>query len=216
MTPWIAACQASLSITKLSFIYISSLQPHPLGAPIPCVSEILWPNQNWEGEVILSAAFAKLDYMNLVLQRAIFPGCMKKLCREKEITYQGRRAQKSNRSEPRGHMKPWIQLSQFHTVLPSCVWVNFLICLSWFKFGNCNFVNGGKLRQAWIIRNWVGNSRGTVIWKTSAQQAAGQSTEGCFYWQGVQRGGWPTTIQAVSSLPWGWREILGRYLLVRR
>ena len=79
VTPWTAACQASLSITKLSFIYISSLQPRPLGAPIPCVSEILWPNQNWEGEVILSAAFAKLDYMNLVLQRAVFPGCMKKL-----------------------------------------------------------------------------------------------------------------------------------------
>lgn len=107
--------------------------------------------------------------MSLAVQRAIFPGCMKKLrAGEKEVTYQGRRAQKSNRSQPRGYMKPWIQLSQFHTVLPSCVWLNFLICLSWFKFDIYNFVNGGKLRQGWIIRNWVRNSRGTVIWKTRA------------------------------------------------
>lgn len=37
----------------------------------------------------------------------------------------------------------------------------------------------------------------------------------CIYKQGLQRGGNPARVQAVSSLVWGWGEIAGECLSVR-
>ena len=73
----------------------------------------------------MSAAFAKLDYMSLAVQRAIFPGCMKKLGRRKRgnISRQESSEVKQepaprihetlNTAEPASHCTSWLCVTEF-------------------------------------------------------------------------------------------------------
>lgn len=92
-------CPEALSSLTLSSCSIPPTQPHPLRASIPCLSQIFRLAPTMLGKKCLSAAFAKLDCMSLGRRRAIFPGCMKKLClKEKKRTNVQR--MKSSEAEP--------------------------------------------------------------------------------------------------------------------